>query len=264
MLHFGILGNPVKHSKSPLIHNAWLKKSGVNGNYDYILVENQEDLAKVFNELQSKDFTGVNVTVPYKNEILTIAQNAGFRITREVEEIGAANTINFKTKEVINTDSYGFSKIYSPNEGDHILVIGAGGVAPAIIYSCKKANITITNRTIAKAEELAERFMCDLYAGELSKLDLSNFDAIINATSLGLNNEDIPLNYKTLQKYTICVDTIYNPRATPFLQNAQKKGCKVQNGTMMLIHQGAKSFQNWTGLMPNIQTAENLLKDFLL
>ena len=110
-----------------------------------------------------------------------------------------------------------------------------------------------------KAETIAEDFMCDLF-----RLDLSGFDAIINATSLGLNSEELPLNYKTLQKHTKCIDTIYNPKLTPFLQIAQKKGCKVENGTIMLIHQGAKSFYYWTGKVPNIQTAKGLMKEFVI
>lgn len=264
MIRLGIIGYPVKHSKSPLIHNAWLKENNLEGVYELIPVENQEELPAVLEKLKKEGYTGVNVTVPYKTAMYEIAQNTGYTISHDAETLKAINTINFTKEEAYNTDAIGFSKLYQPKADDLVLVIGAGGAAASVVLACQGANITITNRTPEKAEALAEEFMCDLYRGELPKLDLSGFDVIINATSLGLNGEELPLNYKTLQRTAKCIDTIYNPKLTPFLQTAQKKGCKVENGTMMLIAQGAKSFQYWTGKVPNVQTAKNLLKEFLL
>ncbi|MDA0617334.1 MAG: shikimate dehydrogenase [Proteobacteria bacterium] len=264
MYRLGIIGYPVKHSKSPLIHNAWLKENNFEGSYELIPVENQEELPAVFQQLKTEGFTGVNITVPYKNAMFEITQSAGYTISHDAETLKAVNTINFLKEEAFNTDSFGFSKLYQPKPDDLILIIGAGGVASSVVLSCQGANITITNRTMEKAEAIAEEFMCDLFRGDLTKLDLSGFDVIINATSLGLNSEELPLNYKTLQKHTKCIDTIYNPKLTPFLQVAQKKGCKVENGTMMLINQGAKSFYYWTGKVPNIQTAKGLMKEFVI
>lgn len=234
------------------------------GAYQYIPVENQENLAEVLNILPKIGYVGVNVTVPYKNLAFEVIKELGFEISEDAQILGAVNTINFKEKTATNTDPYGFSKIFKPHEDNHILIIGAGGVASSVALACDGSNITITNRTPEKAENIAEKFMCDIYHGELSKLDLSNFDAIINATSLGMNGEILPLNYKTLQKNTICIDTIYNPITTPFLIHSKEKGCKIINGAMMLIHQGAKSFEKWTGITPNIQTAQKLMKEFII
>ena len=264
MLLFGIIGNPVKHSKSPLIHNTWFKENNINASYQYIPVENQADLQSVYEILPKMGYCGINITVPYKNIMFEIVKSTGFEVNHDAEVLQAINTINFEKKQAINTDLYGFSKVFQPKQDDHILVVGAGGVASSVVFACQGANITITNRTPEKAQKIAEEFLCDSYFGDLSKLDLSNFDAIINATSVGLNNEELPLNYKTLQKQTKCVDTIYNPKLTPFLEIAQKKGCKIENGTHMLIHQGAKSFENWTGILPKIESAERLMKEFLL
>lgn len=260
MLFFGVIGCPVKHSKSPLIHNAWLKANNIEGVYQLIEVENQEDLQEIFNTLPKMGYRGINVTVPYKNIILEIAKNAGFEIHPDAQTLQAVNTINFQKKQALNTDPYGFSKIFTPKEDDQILVVGAGGAASSVVMACQGANITITNRTHHKAEKIAEEFMCDIYNGELSKLDLANFDVIINATSLGLNGEELPLNYKTLQKQTKCIDIIYNPKVTPFLDISHKKGCKIENGAMMLVHQGAKSFHNWNGILPDTQSVN---KSFL-
>ena len=260
---FGILGNPVKHSKSPLIHNAWLKENNIDGKYQYILVEKQEELKSTFKSLAQKGFTGVNITVPYKSVSFEVLQNEGFAISSIAQELKAVNTVNLVKKTATNTDPHGFKQTFQAKD-EHILIIGAGGVASSIVKACEGGNITIANRTVTKAQTLAEQFFCDLFNGEISKLNLSNFNVIINATSLGMNSEELPLNYKSLQKQTLCIDSIYNPKMTPFLKTAQKKGCKIKNGTPMLIGQAVKSFQNWTGILPNQKTAERIMREFIL
>lgn len=260
---FGIVGNPVNHSKSPLIHNSWFKNISYDGHYQYIPVGNQEDLSDVLKILPKIGYYGINITVPYKNLAFEILQSEGFTFSTEAQRLRSINTIDFTKKFATNTDPYGFSQTFKAKE-EHILVIGGGGVASSVVFACEGANITIANRTISKAEIIAEEFLCDLFTDDLSKINLSNFDVIVNATSLGMKNEELQLNYKTLQKHTTCIDTIYNPKMTPFLTNAQKNGCKIQNGTMMLIHQGAKAFELWTGQKPDIQKARQIMKEFLI
>ena len=264
MIVLGIVGYPVKHSLSPLIHNAWLKEKGIEGVYQYIPAEKQENLERVFEILPSMGYVGVNITLPYKTFAFEIAAKYGFEILGDALETGSINTINFVKKRVLNTDVYGFKQMCKTGKDSQVLVIGAGGVAPSVIHALQGSNITITNRTRQKAEFLAEKFMCDLYCGELLKLDLSNFDIIINTTSLGINNEELPLNYKTLQSRTKCVDLIYRPKVTPFLDRAKKRGCKIENGANMLIWQAFKAFEDWTGLQPNIATAKNIMRDFII
>lgn len=265
---FGIVGNPVFHSKSPLIHNAWFKEAQLHGIYQYVPVENQADLPDILKILPKIGYSGINITVPYKNLAFEILKNDGFTIDEEAESLRAVNTVDFTNKYATNTDPYGFWQLFQPKD-EHILVVGAGGVASSVVSACSNANIaganiTITNRTLHKAQEIAEAFFCDVFTGDISKLNLANFDVIINATSVGLGGEVLPLNYDSITKNTLCIDTIYNPKITPFLENAQKKGCRVQNGTMMLIHQGAKSFEIWTKTKPNIQKAKQIMKEFIL
>lgn len=264
MIVLGVIGYPIKHSLSPLIHNAWLKESGIDGVYQYIPVENQENLEKVFEILPSMGYLGINVTLPYKTAVFEIAQKHGFEISNDALETGSVNTINFAKKRALNTDIYGFKQMCKASEDTQVLVIGAGGVASSVIYALQGSNITITNRTQEKAGMLAEKFMCDVYHGELSKLDLTNFDIVINTTSLGIKGEVIHLNYKTLQNYTKCFDLIYKPKVTPFLDRAKKQGCKVENGAIMLIEQAAKAFEDWTNIKPHIGIAKNVMRDFII
>jgi shikimate dehydrogenase len=264
MVILGVLGNPVKHSLSPLIHNAWLKENAIDGLYQTILVEKQENLEEVFLSLPKNGYAGINVTVPYKVAVLEIAKKHGFDISPVAEEIGAVNTVNFLQKTATNTDAYGFGQMVKIQNDCQALVIGAGGASPAVIYSLYGANITIANRTPEKAEILADKFMCDLYRGDLEKLDLSHFDIIVNTTSLGLNGEDLPLNYKTLKKSTKCVDIIYNPKMTPFLTKAKQRGCEIANGSNMLIFQAVKAFENWFNIKPKPETAKKIMRDFIL
>lgn len=264
MILLGVIGNPVQHSMSPLIHGAWLKENAIVGQYNLTEVENQGNLEQEFLSLQEKGYTGINVTLPYKFEMFTIAQKHGFEFSYEALEVGAVNTINFKKKQALNTDVYGIRQMVKIKEDSQILVIGAGGAVPAILYALQGANITIANRTAAKAQALAEKFWCDCFTGDLQKLNLSEFDVIINATSLGLNSEKLELNYKTLRKQTKCMDIIYKPKITPFLQEAKAKGCEITNGTTMLIFQAQKAFENWTGIKPKPETAKKAMREFVL
>jgi shikimate dehydrogenase len=265
---FGIVGFPVKHSLSPLIHNQWLMENNIQAKYQLLPCENSDDLESFLLNLKNEGFVGVNVTLPYKNLAFEIVKKFGFEISPEAEVLGAVNTIDFVKNSATNTDVYGFEKICKIYDDDHVLVIGGGGVASSVVMACQNvnmnANVTIANRTVKKAEVIAENLMCDLYSGEISKIDLANFDIVINATSLGLNGEDLPVNYKKLGKSIRCFDTIYSPKFTPFLENAKKRGCYVQNGAMMLVHQAEKSFKFWTDKPANVDLARKIMKDFLI
>jgi len=267
-MQFGVLGFPVKHSLSPLIHNAWFKEKNIHARYELLECEKQENLQNFFEDLQAKGFSGINITLPYKNAMFEIVKNNDFDISYDAELLKSVNTVDFTKKFATNTDVYGFWQICKVHEDDHVLVLGGGGVASSVVMACQKsnahANITIANRTVEKAQAIAENLMCDLYCGEVSKLDLSNFEIIINATSLGLNGEDLPLNYKTLAKTTKCFDTIYSPKITPFLENAKKRGCEIQNGAMMLVHQAEKAFELWTNSKPNLDLGRKIMREYLI
>jgi shikimate dehydrogenase len=264
MVVLGVIGNPVKHSLSPLIHSAWLKENAIDGQYNLVCIENQEKLEEEFLKLQSDGYLGVNVTLPYKTEIFKIAQKHGFEILGDALEIGAVNTVNFAKKQALNTDVYGIKQMLKIKEDCQVLVVGAGGASFAVVKGLEGANVTITNRTPEKAQFLAEKFWCDCFTGNLQKLDLSNFDLIINTTSLGLNGEDLQLNYKSLKKHTKCVDIIYNPKMTPFLTQGKAKGCEIANGSMMLIYQAQKAFESWFNVKPKIETARKVMREFIL
>lgn len=266
-MQFGVLGFPVKHSLSPSIHNLWFKENNIQAQYHLLECEKIEDLENFIASLEEKNFAGINVTLPYKNAMFEILKNKGFEISENAELLKSVNTVDFRQKIATNTDIHGFLQICKVYEDDHVLVIGGGGVASSVIAACQisnpHANITITNRTIEKAQAISENLMCDLYLGDLSKLDLSNFEIIINATSLGLNGEILPLHYNTLRKSTKCYDTIYYPKITPFLESAKSRGCQIQNGVMMLVHQAAKAFELWHDVKPSIDLGKKVMKDFL-
>ncbi len=267
-MQFGVLGFPVKHSLSPSIHNLWFKENNIQAQYHLLECEKIEDLEGFVSDLEQKNFAGINVTLPYKNAMFDIVKTRGFEISETAELLGSVNTVDFRQKLATNTDVHGFLQMCKVYEDDHVLVIGGGGVASSAIAACQisnpHANITITNRTIEKAQSISENLMCDLYLGEISKLDLSHFEIIINATSLGLNGENLPLNYSTLRKSTKCFDTIYSPKITPFLESARSRGCQIQNGAMMLVHQAAKSFELWHGISPSIDLGKKAMKEFLM
>ncbi|WP_028950498.1 shikimate dehydrogenase [Sulfurihydrogenibium subterraneum] len=268
---YGIFGYPVKHSKSPTFQTAAFLYLGINAVYVPFEV-NPDDLEKAVESLKVLKIAGVNITIPHKENVINYVNE----LSEEVKVIKAANTIKNVDGYLIayNTDWIGFIeglKELEPNlEGKKVLVIGAGGSSRAIIYGLLKENVDkiyLANRTLQRAEKLIQEYkeyfrIVDKIITPISLQDIETFlsdvDIIVNTTSVGLNNEDFPLfDYNILKESQTVVDIIY--KETKLLKAAKEKGCKYQNGFPMLIYQGAKSFEIWTGQKAPVEVMKKSL-----
>jgi shikimate dehydrogenase len=256
---FGIIGNPIKHSLSPLVHNYWFKKYNINASYSIIDTE-ENNLEKIVKKIKNKSLSGVNVTLPFKQKIVTFLE----QIINDAEITGSVNTLFLGTKDIVtgeNTDVYGLQAAYlkriENSMNKKALVIGAGGVSPSVIFSLEKSGIkkiSITNRTHEKCLFLKKRFnLLSILPWSNLQSEISNYDIIINATSLGLKDgADFDFDFDKCKENSIYIDTIYNPLKTKTFKFLEDKGVKVFNGLDMFIYQAQKSFYLWTKINPEI------------
>ncbi len=257
--NFGIIGNPIKHSLSPILHNYWFKKYKIDANYSLIDVEANE-LSSIVGKIKKGELNGINITLPYKQKIVPHLDI----LVNDAETTSSVNTIYLDSKNTVvgeNTDVFGLQAAYL-KEVDNIsnkkcLIIGAGGVSPSAIHSLQKSgvrDISIINRTKEKCIFLKKKFK-NLKIIEWTNLknELINFDIIINATSLGLKDgEDFNFNFENVKTNLIYIDTIYNPLETKTLKYLKEKNIKAFNGLEMFIYQGQKAFYLWNKVNPEI------------
>ena len=254
MKKYLVIGNPIEHSLSPKLHNYWIKKNNIEAVYDKKQI-NESDIEFVIDEIKNEKINGINVTVPFKKLVIPFMDE----LSSEANESQSVNTIYFQNGKVIghNTDISGFELGIKYSKYDVknkiVFILGAGGVVSSIIIALKKmgaAKIIISNRTKTKAEDLKKIF------NELEIIDWGktpNFDMIINATSIGLKNEEgINLDYISVGNNKFFYDLIYNPKETIFLKRAKLFGNKAENGKMMFIYQAHQAFTVWHKLMPDI------------
>ena len=256
MKKYLVIGNPIEHSLSPLLHNYWIKENGINAIYEKRELKAKE-LEKTILEVKDEKISGINVTVPYKKLVIDFLDE----LTPVANITKSVNTIYKKTGKIIgdNTDVGGFENSlkninYKP-QGKKVFILGAGGVAPSIIFALEKmgvAKIILSNRTKQKAEDLKK-----IYPNIeiVSWGDSVQSDIIINATSLGLkNHDDIKLNYETLGPNKLFYDVIYNPINTKFLLKGKELGNKTENGKAMFVYQAQLSFEIWHKIKPKINS----------
>ena len=260
MKKYLVIGNPIEHSLSPKLHNYWIKKNNVDAVYEKKkLYEN--DLKNIISEIKEEKIRGINVTVPFKKSVIPFLDE----LSPEANETQSVNTMYLKNRKVIghNTDIEGFELSLRHCKYDvkdkKIFILGAGGVVPSIIYSLNKmraSKIIISNRTITKAEDLKNSFK---YIDVVKWGEVPNFDMIINATSIGLKNEDeIKFDYSSVGPDKFFYDVIYNPKETIFLKRAKLFGNRTENGKMMFIYQALRSFNIWHKIIPLID--ESVIK----
>ena len=262
MKKYLVIGNPIQHSLSPLIQNYWIKKNNINAIYEKEKLE-KEGLNNVISKVKAGKIHGVNVTVPFKKDIIPHLEE----LTPEAENTQSVNTIYLNNNKVTghNTDIDGFRLAIQDIKFDvsekHVLIVGAGGVVPSIIYALIKMKvnkISLINRTKEKAENLKKIFN-DLNI--INWNEIQNSDMIINATSVGLNTNDVlNLDFSKINNSKFFYDVIYNPTETNFLKNAKNLGNKTENGKKMFIYQAALAFKIWHGVQPEInEEVEKLL-----
>jgi shikimate dehydrogenase len=260
MKKFLVIGNPIEHSLSPELHNYWIKNNGIDANYEKYKL-NEDELEQIILKVKNKKISGINVTVPFKKKVIQYLDELSF----EAQNTQSVNTIYLKENKVVghNTDIYGFeTSIKKSNynlNNKEILILGAGGVVPSIIFALikmKVSKIKICNRTKEKAENLKKLFK----SIEIIKWgEISNFDMIINATSLGLKKEDkLNFDFSTISGNKFFYDVIYNPSETNFLKIGRELGNKTLNGKLMFVYQAFSSFNIWHQQKPEIN--ESVIK----
>ena len=253
MKKYFVIGNPINHSLSPKLHNYWLKENNIDAVYDKIKLEENEIENFIF-KIKNQEINGCNVTVPFKKTVIPFLD----KLSSEAEQTQSVNTISYLDGNLVghNTDIHGFQKAinnlnYSVKD-KKILILGAGGVVSSIIFALNRmgvSKITVSNRTHKKAENLQSKF---------NKINIVNwgevpdFDMIINATSLGLNNESFNLNISNFGGGKLFYDVIYNPSETNFLKEGKKFGNQIENGKLMFIYQAFESFKLWHDIEPSV------------
>ena len=253
MKKYFVIGNPIDHSLSPQLHNYWLKKNNINGVYDKKKLDSN-DLKDLVLKIKNNEINGLNITVPFKNEIIPYLDE----LSNESKSTQSVNTIYFYKDKIVghNTDIDGFDasikKLNFNMKGKKILILGAGGVVPSIVFALKNmhvSEIVVSNRTIDKAENLKNLFD-NLKVIEWG--NLPNFDVVINATSLGLKNETINLDFSSVGKNKLFYDVIYNPAQTNFLTKGKELGNLIENGKNMFIYQASEAFKLWHNINPKV------------
>lgn len=270
--HFAVIGDPIKHSKSPQMHNAAFRDLGMNAEYSAVHVK-EEELASFADRARS-ELSGFNVTVPHKENIIQFLHG----ISEECCITRSVNTVSNIDGELHgqSTDGYGLEMALKEAfdvdlKGNSFMFLGCGGTVNAVGYHFLNSGakeLFIVNRTIKKAEDqvnvlrriFPDRNIDFAQNGDIPKIKqmLDSVKVVIQATSLGLKDTDPSPLYPELMRPEICMfDTIY--KKTEFLKAAEKCGCKFAGGEGMLVHQGVRSFEIWTGVKPSVEVMRDAL-----
>lgn len=272
---YGIFGHPVNHSFSPVMHNAAFEAAGLNCVYVAFDVS-PEDLGASAGALRAMSIAGINVTVPHKESIIPFLDS----ISPEAELVGAVNTIinSGGVLKGYNTDVGGFLMALKEDldcepGGMRVTVLGAGGAARAVLTGlCMKgaSEINVINRTVSKAQGLADEFHSSFEQIEINAYSLDDADSvrdclagaglIVNCTSAGMKGvEPLALPFEALSKEAFVYDLVYNPVETELVKAARERGNNARTGLGMLLYQGAESFEIWTGTVAPVDVMKKAL-----
>ncbi|MCA3486660.1 MAG: shikimate dehydrogenase [Rhodobacter sp.] len=261
----GVIGSPVAHSRSPSLHGYWLRRYAIKGFYIPMDV-GQADLKEALAVLPKLGFVGLNVTIPHKETILSLADI----VTDRAALIGAANTLIFRKDGRVfadNTDGSGFianlrqhAPGWAPSAGPAV-VFGAGGAARAIVAALIEVGvpeIRVANRTRARAEALRSDFGAKIHVYDWvqSEMFLEGATTVVNTTALGMTGKpEFKVPMASLNPKALVTDLVYTPLRTAFLDQAEQAGCTVVDGLGMLLHQAAPGFERWFGTRPDVDAA---------
>jgi len=266
MKQFAVIGNPIEHSLSPVLHNWVFKSLNIQAEYTKIRVE-EKHLSEIVAKVKNDELDGFNVTIPYKENIIKFLDEINVR----AESIASVNCIVKSKSKIIgnNTDWYGFSMAINTNQIDvsdkEVIVIGAGGTSKSILYSLKQlgvSKIILLNRTLQNAIALQDEIIIP-YSLEIAESLIKNDSIIINTTPIGMQSNQSPIDLGLIHKNQILIDVIYNPLETTLLKLANKMGTTTLNGLDMFIHQALASLDLWFGESLSKQVNFTQLKTYL-
>lgn len=258
----GVMGWPVAHSRSPVIHNHWIRQYGLNGSYVLLPVQ-PELIGDAVRGLRALGFAGCNITLPHKVAAMPLVD----RIDPLATRIGAINTIIVEADGTLagyNNDAYGYIQSLLDAQPDWradagpVTVLGAGGAARAILVALAERGakeIRLCNRSLDKAQALAQEFGGPIQAVPWAQREdaLDGAALLVNTTSLGMKGQDpLDLSLERLPRHALVSDIIYVPLETPLLAAARLRGHATVNGLGMLLNQARPAFERWFGVMPEI------------
>ena len=261
---YAVIGNPIAHSKSPLIHEAFAKQTNQDISYEKILAP-LDGFEATVRDLIASGYKGINVTVPFKFEAYKLATHYSQRSL----DAGATNTLRFEAQDIVadNTDGAGLIRDVEENlktsiNGKRVLLLGAGGAAEGVLHLILEKNpsvLVIANRTLDKALSMVKKIemqqhqQTTLTASAFQNLSTQSFDIVINATSTGLTDTALPIPNTIFATGCLAYDMMYG-RETPFMKQARENGAQVADGLGMLVEQAAEAFYIWRGVRPETQS----------
>ena len=261
---YGVIGNPVGHSLSPIMHNAAFSELGIDGLYAAFQVQ---DLKAAISGIRGLGIKGASVTIPHKVTVMPLLDECD----RLSKKIGAVNTIVNRNERLLgyNTDCLGAVKVLEEQSdvpGRRVLILGAGGAARAIAWgiSERKGHVIIANRTPDKARELAETLKADYCP--IDQVTDMEWDILINTTPVGMapNDDAMPVPQGAILPGRTVMDIVYNPVETLLLKTAREKKCRIVNGVRMFVYQGAMQFELWTGRKAPVDVMEKAVRSALV
>jgi len=256
--NFLVIGNPIKHSLSPFLHNYWFHKNKINCEYKK-LETTKSSIKKILNKVRKREIEGINVTIPFKNSVIKYLDI----LKGDALKTSSVNIVYLNKNKLVgdNTDVYGFSSGVLRKVKTRIKtagIIGAGGVTSSIILALIQKGVKkiyITNRTFSKVKVFKKKFKKVIYPIKWNDRykALADVQILINVTSLGmLGQKDLKFDFSVFHKKINVVDIVYNPENTRFLKDARKNGHKIYTGLDMFIYQAQKAFYIWNGKNPKI------------